>query len=246
MMDEAYDPHRHRHAHEAPEHEHGHHGGHGAHHGINLDGQVVVVHDGTPTGRQIREAGGLSPASAFVLILAADGGTRSIGLDVPVDLAEVDGGLFRSFESDVVHEFTVDERGFEWGTHTIPARDVRLYGRIHEDREIVLDVDGGRVIPDDGDVPLGHGGAGRIFTRPRQITTEIVVNTRRKIVEGRQISFEQVVTLAYPTPIPGEGQQFTVQYTRGIEGKPSGTLIEGQTVRVRNGMEFDVTPTNRS
>jgi hypothetical protein len=40
--------------------------------------------------------------------------------------------------------------------------------------------------------------------------------------------------------------QFTVQYTRGPETKPTGTLIEGQSVKVRNGMEFDVTSTNRS
>ena len=244
MMDEVHAPHRHRHAHDAPEH--GRHGTGGTHHEVNLDGRMVSVHDRTPTGRQIRDAGALAPASAFVLIMAAGGGTRAIGLDVRVDLAEIDGGLFRSFESDTIHEFTVDERGFEWGADTIPARDVRLFGRIHQDREIVLDVDGGRVILDDGDVPLGHGGAGRIFTRPRQVRTEIVVNTRRKTVEGAQISFEQLVTLAYPTPIQGEGQQFTVQYTRGVEGRPSGTLIETQTVRIRNGMEFDVTPTNRS
>ena len=74
----------------------------------------------------------------------------------------------------------------------------------------------------------------------------IIVNGRRKEVDLRRISFEEVVALAFSTPPTGAGVQFTVQYTRGPEHKPSGTLVEGQSVKVKNGMEFDVTPTNRS
>lgn len=74
----------------------------------------------------------------------------------------------------------------------------------------------------------------------------IVVNGRRKEVDVRRISFEEVVALAFSTPPTGAEVQFTIQYTRGPEHKPSGTLVEGQSVKVKNGMEFDVTPTNRS
>lgn len=78
-------------------------------------------------------------------------------------------------------------------------------------------------------------------------TVTIIVNGRQKTVpKNEEITFDAVVALAFPNPPSGDGVQFTVQYTRGDGNKPAGTLVEGQSVKVRNGMEFDVTPTNRS
>jgi hypothetical protein len=78
-------------------------------------------------------------------------------------------------------------------------------------------------------------------------TVTIVVNGRPKPwPKNDDISFDQIVRLAFPTPPPGEGVQYTVQFTRGQGNKPAGTLIEGQSVKVKDGMEFDVTSTNRS
>jgi Multiubiquitin len=78
-------------------------------------------------------------------------------------------------------------------------------------------------------------------------TVTIIVNGRAKTVpKNEEITFDQVVALAFPNPPAGDGVQFTIQYTRGQGHKPTGTLVEGQSVKVKDGMEFDVTPTNRS
>lgn len=78
-------------------------------------------------------------------------------------------------------------------------------------------------------------------------TVTIIVNGRAKTwPKNAEITFEQVVALAFPDPPSGDGVQFTVQYTRGHGNKPAGALVEGQSVKVKDGMEFDVTPTNRS
>lgn len=78
-------------------------------------------------------------------------------------------------------------------------------------------------------------------------TVTIVVNGRQKSwPKNESISFQQVVSLAFDNPPTGDGVQFTVQYTRGNGDKPAGALLEGQSVKVKDGMEFDVTPTNRS
>jgi hypothetical protein len=78
-------------------------------------------------------------------------------------------------------------------------------------------------------------------------TVTIIVNGRAKTVpKNEEITFDQVVALAFPNPPTGDGVQFTFQYTRGQGNKPAGTLVEGQTIKVKDGMEFDVTPTNRS
>jgi hypothetical protein len=78
-------------------------------------------------------------------------------------------------------------------------------------------------------------------------TVTIIVNGRQKTVpKNEELSFDAIIALAFDNPPTGEGVQFTVQYTRGQGNKPAGTLLEGQSVKVKDGMEFDVTPTNRS
>ena len=74
----------------------------------------------------------------------------------------------------------------------------------------------------------------------------IVVNGDRCVVRGDRVTFEEIIKIAYPVPPQGVDVQFTVQFTRGPESRPTGTLIEGQSAKIRDGMEFDVTPTNRS
>jgi len=62
-----------------------------------------------------------------------------------------------------------------------------------------------------------------------------------------EISYEQVVNLAYDgNPPRGENVLITVVYHRGHGDKPEGDLDPGQTVRVKDGMVFDVTATDRS
>jgi hypothetical protein len=80
-----------------------------------------------------------------------------------------------------------------------------------------------------------------------QHTVTIVVNGKAKVVpKNEELSFWDVVKLAFENPQTGDGIQYTVQYTRGHGNKPSGTLVEGQSVKAKDGMEFDVTSTNRS
>lgn len=78
-------------------------------------------------------------------------------------------------------------------------------------------------------------------------TVTIVINGRPKsVLKNDDLTFEEIVALAFDNPPTGEGIQHTIQYTRGQGNKPSGVLVEGQSVKVKDGMEFDVTSTNRS
>ncbi len=74
----------------------------------------------------------------------------------------------------------------------------------------------------------------------------IVVNGRQKHTHKHELTFADLVHLAFENPPSGEAVQFTIQYTRGHGPKPAGTLLEGQLVKLKAGMEFDVTATNRS
>ena len=75
----------------------------------------------------------------------------------------------------------------------------------------------------------------------------IIVNGREKSIEKmEELTFDQLVSLAFDDPPTGKFVCFTITYRRGHRDKPEGHLAEGETVKVRDGMIFDVTPTNKS
>jgi sulfur carrier protein ThiS len=73
----------------------------------------------------------------------------------------------------------------------------------------------------------------------------IYVNGTPYQVEKGRISYEQLLALIGAPALP-EGQRYAVQFSKGHNEKPTGTLIEGDSVEVKKDMEFDVTPANRS
>ena len=75
----------------------------------------------------------------------------------------------------------------------------------------------------------------------KQIT--IIVNGREKKITKEEISFAEVVTLSGLTPTPNT--IFTITYRRG-QGNKEGTLVEGETVKLKEGMIFNVTATDKS
>ena len=79
---------------------------------------------------------------------------------------------------------------------------------------------------------------------PKEFT--IIVNGRKKEVSTKTLSFDQIVALAFnPVPV-GPNVMFTITYRKGPEKNPEGTLTEGATVTIKDGMIFDVTETNKS
>lgn len=80
-------------------------------------------------------------------------------------------------------------------------------------------------------------------TGPKPVT--IIVNGTAYEVAKEKISYEELLALIGAPALP-EGKRYSVQYSKGQSGKPTGTLLEGESVMVKKDMEFDVTPTNRS
>lgn len=73
----------------------------------------------------------------------------------------------------------------------------------------------------------------------------IIVNSREKKFTKEEISFTEVVAFAFDA-LPSKDTMFTVTYRRGHGDKPEGILVEGQSVKVKDGMIFNVTATNKS
>lgn len=90
---------------------------------------------------------------------------------------------------------------------------------------------------------MSNDNAGKQPDKDKAIT--IVVNGREHKVEKGAISFEEVVALAFPNDTGGQ-IVYTVTYRRGHPDKPEGTLAPGQSVKIKDGMIFNVTRTDKS
>jgi hypothetical protein len=96
-------------------------------------------------------------------------------------------------------------------------------------------------------VQQGHEEQGSAHQDDSKHTTTIVVNGQQKVVTARELTFEQVVSLAYDgNPPTGENWMFTVTYRRSHGEKPEGSLLPGGTVKVKEGMIFNVSATDKS
>lgn len=74
----------------------------------------------------------------------------------------------------------------------------------------------------------------------------IIVNAREKAVAAKELSFSEVVALAFDPPPTGQNIMFTITFRRGEGNKPEGSLVEGETVKLKEGMIFNVTATDKS
>lgn len=91
---------------------------------------------------------------------------------------------------------------------------------------------------DDKKLPEGPPGQERSIT--------LVVNGVPHDFAEREITYNEVVVLAYGDVTPGPDTLYTVTYTRGHGNKPEGTLAQGGQVNVKNGMVFNVGRTDKS
>lgn len=74
----------------------------------------------------------------------------------------------------------------------------------------------------------------------------IVVNGVQKKVVGRELTFKEVIELAYGSMSEDPNVKYTVTYERGEGNKPEGTMVKSSIVKVKEGMVFDATETGRS
>lgn len=77
-------------------------------------------------------------------------------------------------------------------------------------------------------------------------TTTIIVNGQPKEVADKELTFAQIVALAFGKSTGDGNTIFTVTYRRGEGKKPEGTLVAGETIKIKEGEIFNVTETSKS
>jgi hypothetical protein len=77
-------------------------------------------------------------------------------------------------------------------------------------------------------------------------THAIFVNGREKAVEVNEVTYEQILLLAYPDPDTGPDVSYTITWARNEQGQATGKLLPGETVKVNEKMVFNVKRAVRS
>jgi hypothetical protein len=128
-----------------------------------------------------------------------------------------------------------------------PTTGVALYALAHilSEKELFREVQG-----DNEDVPIPRN-EDKIHLKMydhfySEKEFKIIVNTREKIVTEKELSFDEIVSLAFENPPSGPNILFTITYRKGPHKNPEGSLLEGGTVKIKKGMVFNVIHTNKS
>lgn len=197
---------------------------------ITINNREVALEDATINGRQILSAGGFDPASDHILIKIMHRATQSVGLDEKLDLRRGGPHVFRAFRSDRVFNFTIDDRGYEWGAPSIAESELRELGEVPDAKVLVLERKNApdlELEPGD-EVRLDKSGTEHLKTR-KGLVTVCIDGVDKEIPRGVYTTEELIVVLGVD---PGYVLDFINE-----EGQLE-TLKRGRKIRVKKGMKF--------
>lgn len=212
-----------------------------------IDDREFYSDDPIITGRDILAIASYSPASSFSVIRIINQGTQAIGLDEQIDLREAVAPHLRVFKGDRLFRALLNEREIVWGEGKISAVELRGIGDVPDDQDLYFDSKGDRVIQDDEVLLLKPNGVERIRSGdPKDETVDVVLNGEVVSVEKGRLSFSELAKLAFPKLFGGALICFTVSFSRGPKRRREGVLLEGDKVRVVEGMVFNASATDKS
>lgn len=208
----------------------------------------VVVADPILTGAQILTAAGVRDrAEHLVFQMLASGLLEEINPEETTDIRAGRAARFVVFKSDRSFRLFVDDRALDWGASHISGATLRaLAGRDEPSLVIWQDVRGQAdlMILDEDLVDLGVPGVERFHLR--ECAFDIFVNGTPETVHSPRLSYWDVAKLGFAGANPQDNMVYTIDYGFGPRQNPEGSLVEGQSVRVKDGMKFYVTQTDKS
>jgi len=216
----------------------------------DLNFRNLDVTDPVPLGRQILTAAGRDPHDGYSLFaILPSGDFEDVRLDEPFDLRERGAERFVAFQTDRDFKLTLNDHQLEWGKPAIGGATLYTLANIGDDEAVFLEVRGGedRLIEPADLIDLTAPGVERFITAPRPPKTfEIIVNSRPREVDQKQVTFEQVVQLAFPGPHE-TNVVFSMTYRHAASTPHAGELGAGGSVEVKKkGTVFNVTRTVQS
>jgi hypothetical protein len=216
----------------------------------NLNFRALDLSSPAPIGRQILEAAGAKPLDDFSLFaILPDGDFEEVALSEPFDLRKRCAERFVAFDTDRIYKLTLDGRQLEWGKPAIKGSFLYKLGDVPKGRAVFLKIHGGepRLVERGELIDLSAPGIEHFITGAKPVADyEIIVNARPRIVHEEDVTFEEVVHLAFPGP-HGPTIMFSMTFRHAVSKPHAGDLGAGGVVEVKKkGTIFNVTKTDKS
>lgn len=211
-----------------------------------VEGKQFETFEQYITGAELKQLAGIPLETELYLSISKPYQDELIENEKRVNLARPE---MEYFFTKKKLEFFINGIPFIWYKQHIRGVQIRELGKISDQEDIFLDINvdwEDDLILDDEEVDLARPGKERFFSKPKPKQFTIIVNARQHNWTEQNISFEQLVVLAFGSYDPSPGKGYTITYSRGWSPKPEGTMVKGSEVRVKNKMIFDVTATDKS
>jgi len=211
-----------------------------------IEGKEYETLDQYKTGEELKQVAGIPSDTELFLSISKPYQDELIENEKQVNLARPEIEYF--FVKKKLN-FYINDNPFIWYKQYIRGIQIRELGNVLATDEIYLDIKEGwqdDQILNDEVVDLARPGKERFFSKPGSSEFTIIVNARPHIWNEVEISFEQLIVLAFGSYDNNPNKGYTVTFSKGWDPKPEGTMVKGSIVRVKNKMIFDVTATDKS
>lgn len=210
----------------------------------------IVIADPVPLGRQILAAAGFESVEQYMLFaILGTGDFEDVRLDETFDLRGRGAERFVAFKTDRDFRLTLNGHELRWGKPVIIGEALYILAKVPDGQAVFLRVRGGqdRLIEPNDSINLAEAGVEEFFTGLRPpVTSKIIVNSREREVPGPEVTFEQIVQLAFPGD-HDPNVEFSMTYRHAASTPHAGELGPGGKVEVKNhGTIFNVTRTVKS
>lgn len=220
---------------------------------LRVNGKVYEFTNPEPTARDIFERIGIDPTTHALILTSPNGERRMLALDEETDLRRP--GIEEFTWVTMLRKFSiyVDETPVDFDKPDPTGLEILQRVGKHPDRyaltQIILGEEEDQFIGAQEKADLLRKGIEKFTSVPwdeikKEVT--IIVNAQQKVVTVSELSYDALVKLAFDTPPTGGNVLFSVTYRRGQGNKPEGSLSQGEVVKIKEGMIFNVTPTNQS
>jgi hypothetical protein len=220
---------------------------------VKVGETMLTLNDPEPTGGFLLQQVGLNPELYYLVQIV--NGQRSFAVDTNDNIDATLQGLeyLEPVSREGHYLIRVDNQRHALTTPLTTGRKLlALSGKSPDQYRLdqILPTGEGRAIGPDETVDLRKAGIERFITVLKKEETHditIIVNGQKKVIHKKTVSYDDVVNLAYDNnPPTGPNIVFAVTYKRGVDSKPEGTLLANESVRVKGGMIFNVTSTDKS
>lgn len=146
-------------------------------------------------------------------------------------------------------ELTINGKKHEWHQQYITGAEIKKLGNISEEDDVFLAIKKpweDEIIPNEKQVNLARPEIEHFYSKGKDFKVALIVNGRPKQWAEKNISFEQVVILAFGTYDPNPDKVYTITYDKGPHENPEGSMVKGEKVLVKDKMIFNATATDKS